>query len=123
MLEVTFFRDSRNRLSSVFAGGHAETGEYGRDLVCAAVSAVLQAARLGLEAHAKVPLEIVQAPGELRIAWPEDARDNASVEAIVATAELAVRQIAAQYPDHVGVKTKAAPELPRKKTGKKTRKH
>lgn len=122
MLEVIFYRDSRNRLSSLFAAGHADAGERGEDLVCAAVSAVLQAARLGLEAHAKVPLEVVQTPGELRIAWPANTRDDASVAAIVATAELAVRQIAAQYPDHVGVKS-TGDEHPVKKTGKKTRKH
>lgn len=121
MLQVVFFKDSCNRLSSIFAGGHAEAGEYGTDVVCAAVSAVLQAARLGLEAHAKVSLEVVQRPGEFRIAWPPGVRDKPAVEAIVATAELAVRQIAAQYPNHVGVLT--GPELPGEKTGKKSRKH
>jgi len=123
MLEVIFFRDSRKRLSSVFAGGHAGAGEHGSDVVCAAVSAVLQAARLGLEEHAGVPLEVRQRSGELQITWPENARQDAAVEAIVATAELAVRQIAAQHPDHVGVKSMGGPELPIKKTGKKTRKH
>lgn len=112
MLEVTFFRDSHNRLSSVFAGGHAEAGEYGEDLVCAAVSAVLQAARLGLQEYAKVALEVTQRPGELRLAWPQGSRGDASVKAIVATAEMAVRQIAGQYPGHVSVRTVVAGELP-----------
>ena len=123
MLQVVFFKDSQNRLSSIFAGGHAEAGEYGKDVVCAAVSGILQAARLGLEAHAKISLEVVQEPGEFRLSWPTEARASASVEAIVATAELAIRQIAAQYPNHVGVKTKALPELPGQKTGKNIRKH
>ena len=107
MLEVTFYRDSRKRLSSVFADGHADFAEHGDDVVCAAVSAVLQAARLGLEAHAKVPLEVSQQSGDLRLRWPEGVRNDAAVAAIGATAELAVRQIAKQYPAHVRVRDAA----------------
>src|ERR1700761_4083963 len=46
--EVRFRRDSRDRLSSVFSSGHAEQGEPGEDVVCSAVSALLQAAWAGL---------------------------------------------------------------------------
>ena len=103
MLTVTFNRDSRNRLSSIFALGHAEAGEYGEDIVCAAVSAILQAARLGLEAYAKVETGAHQSSGDLRIQLPESARDDEAVRAITATAELSIEQIARQYPDHVAV--------------------
>jgi len=102
MLQVTFYRDSRNRLSSIFAGGHAAFAEYGEDIVCAAVSAILQAARLGLQAYAGLELEVTQQSGELRMRWPESARDLEAVRAIVSTAELSVEQIARQYPAHVG---------------------
>ncbi|MDQ2663676.1 MAG: ribosomal-processing cysteine protease Prp [Candidatus Eremiobacteraeota bacterium] len=104
MLEVTFCRDSRNRLSSLFARGHTDFADRGEDVVCAAVSGILQAARLGLEAHAKVPLEVSQQSGDLRLRWPESVRDDPGVAAIGATAELAVRQIAGQYPAHVLVR-------------------
>jgi uncharacterized protein YsxB (DUF464 family) len=101
VLEVVFYRDSRGRLSSIFAGGHAEFAIDADDLVCAAVSAILQAARLGLERHARVELEAHQQAGELRLRWPAARRDDESVRAIVATAELSVEQIARQYPEHV----------------------
>jgi uncharacterized protein YsxB (DUF464 family) len=103
---VTFRRDSRNRLSSVFAGGHVEIPETSSDeysLVCAAVSGILQAARLGLEAHVKLPLDVSQRSGELAMRWPHSAREDERVAAIVQTAYLAVAQIAAQYPQHVRV--------------------
>ncbi len=103
MLTVTFNRDSRQRLSSIFASGHANAGEYGEDIVCAAVSAILQAARLGLEAYAKIDAGALQSSGELRMTIPEASRDDAAVKAIVATAELSVEQIARQYPGHVAV--------------------
>ena len=105
-LQVVFRRDSRNRLSSVFASGHVEITETSSDeysLVCAAVSAILQAARLGLEAHVKLPLDASQSKGELSMRWAPSSRDDARVEAIVETAALAVARIAAQYPLHVNL--------------------
>jgi uncharacterized protein YsxB (DUF464 family) len=107
MLNVTFQRDSRDRLSSVFAEGHVEIPESSSDeysLVCAGVSAVLQAARLGLEAYAGIPLAAQQHKGELRLQWPERSRDDAALKAIVTTAELAVEAIAKEYPQHILVR-------------------
>jgi uncharacterized protein len=106
MLRVTFHTDSRNRLSSFSATGHAGWGEYGEDIVCAAASAILQAARLGLESHAGVPLDVDQQSGTLALRWPESARDDPAVQAIAATARLALAQLAQQYPDHVAVETR-----------------
>jgi len=105
-VDVTFRRDSRNRLSSVFASGHVEIPETSSDeysLVCAALSGILQAARLGLEAHVKLPLDVTQRSGELAMRWPHSAREDERVTAILETAYLAVAQIAAQYPQHVRI--------------------
>ena len=104
MLNVTFRRDSRQRLSSVFAEGHIELPETSSDefsLVCAAVSGILQAARLGLEAHVKIPLDATQSPGTLSLRWAAGCRDDERVSAIVDTARLAIEQIASQYPQAV----------------------
>ena len=54
MLQVKFRRDSRQRLSSVFASGHADAAIEGDDLVCAAASAILQAAELGLTVYSNL---------------------------------------------------------------------
>jgi len=97
MLEVRFRRDSRDRLSSVVSTGHAEQAPHGEDVACAAVSAVLQAAWAGLTDVAGVPVTGHRRSGDLLMRWPEDVRDRADVHAIVATAELAVEQIAKQY--------------------------
>lgn len=112
MLEVTFYRDEDERLAGISARGHADFAEYGEDVVCAAVSAVLQAARLGLHEHAGVELEVRQAPGELRLRWPAGGRALESVDAIVATAELAVAEIARRFPDHVRLRRRRTPGTP-----------
>jgi uncharacterized protein YsxB (DUF464 family) len=101
VLVVTFTKDSRNRLSSVFAKGHAEANLEGDDLVCSAVSAILQAARLGLQKHAKVRIDVYQEPGNFSMRCPESRRGDKAVRAILATAELSIEQIASQYPANV----------------------
>jgi uncharacterized protein YsxB (DUF464 family) len=103
VLEVTFFEDSRKRLSSLVAEGHAGWAEHGNDVVCAAVSALLQGAWLGLTAHANVAVRAARTEGRLSLSWPPAESDRAEVRAIVETAALAVGQIAAQYPAHVRV--------------------
>jgi uncharacterized protein YsxB (DUF464 family) len=97
MVEVRFRRDSRNRLSSVFSSGHAGQGEPGEDVACAAVSALLQAAWAGLTDVAHVQVSGHRRTGNFFMRWPEDARDRDDVRAIVATAELAIEQIAKQH--------------------------
>ena len=104
MVEVTFERDSRRRLSSVSATGHAEFGEFPNDVVCAAVSAILQAAYAGLEDVARIRIDGKRLAGDLRIRVPEAARDRTDVAAILSTAEVSIEQLARQYPDHVRVK-------------------
>ena len=69
--------------------------------MCAAVSAILQAAWLGLMEHARVEVASDRTTGRLSLRWPVEARDREDVRAIVATAQLAVDQIARQYPTHV----------------------
>lgn len=109
MLDVTFYRDSRDRLSSIFARGHAGWADRGEDLVCAAASAILQAAQLGLEEHARVKLEVRQEAGEFSLRWPEPVRDDAALVAIVRTAELSIIALAKQYPEHVSAHTVREP--------------
>jgi uncharacterized protein YsxB (DUF464 family) len=103
-LTVIFYEDGRQRLSSFAASGHVEIPATSSDeysLVCAAVSAVLQAACAGLEEHANIQLDVAMERGEMRVSWPDSGRDDAAVQAIVDTARIAVEQIARQYPAHV----------------------
>jgi len=101
MVTVTFHEDSRGRLSSVVAEGHAGWADAGDDIVCAAASAILQAAWLGLSEHAHVAVAGERTSGRLVMRWPADLRDRDDVAAIVATAALSIEQIARQYPEHV----------------------
>jgi uncharacterized protein YsxB (DUF464 family) len=106
MVRVTFYEDSRHRLSSFVGSGHHEIAESSPDeysMVCAAVSAILQAAAGGLEEHARIKTKREISKGDMRVSWPAASRSDAAVSAIVETAYLALKQIARQYPQHVRV--------------------
>ena len=109
MVTVTFRRDSRNRLSSLFAEGHAGWADPGEDVVCAAASAILQAAWLGLAEHARVDVEAERTGGRLALRWPEDARDRDDVQAIVATAELSIASFAHDFPKNIRIERAREP--------------
>jgi uncharacterized protein YsxB (DUF464 family) len=101
MVTVTFARDGRGRLASIRAEGHSGWADAGEDIVCAAASAILQAAWLGLSEHARVTVAGERDAGRLEMRWPADVRARDDVAAIVATAALSIEQIARQYPEHV----------------------
>ncbi|MCI1985616.1 MAG: ribosomal-processing cysteine protease Prp [Lactobacillus sp.] len=52
MIKARFTRDARGNLIRFTMTGHADSGEYGQDIVCAAVSAVAIGAVNGIEALA-----------------------------------------------------------------------
>ncbi len=108
MVELHVRKDSRQRLSSFYAIGHTGWAESGEDIVCAAVSAVLQAAWLGLAEVRQIDVTGSRSGGRLELAWPPDARDDLGAQAIVATAVLSIERMAMQFPDHVRVIIEAA---------------
>ena len=103
MLEVTFYRDEHERWRGMSAYGHVDFAEHGQDIVCAAVSGIVQAARAGLEHYAGGELTLHQNEGEFDLQISARGRDAESVQAIITTAELALSQLAGSYPEHVSV--------------------
>jgi uncharacterized protein YsxB (DUF464 family) len=103
VLDVTFYRDSRDRLSRIVANGHAGWADAGEDVVCAGASAVLQTAWLGLAEHARIALTAERDAGRLDLRWPAADRERVDVQAIVETARLAIEALARQFPANVSV--------------------
>ncbi len=101
MVEVSIVEDSRGRLSSFLAEGHAGWAESGTDVVCAAVSALLQGAWLGLAEVASVTVDGERTSGRLRLSWPQADRERPDVTAITETAARSIERLALQFPAHV----------------------
>lgn len=82
--------------------GHAGFAKAGRDIVCAAISALVLAAANGLRAHCKAAPVISDAPEayELRLPRPANPRAQAVLETLVSGLEA----IAVSYPTYLRVK-------------------
>jgi len=103
LVEVQIRRDSRDRLSSFFAAGHAGWADGGKDIVCAALATLLQAALLGLRQVLGVKVRASRKKGFMSLAWPIEAREDPGVRAIVETVARSIEHLAKQYPDHISI--------------------
>ena len=101
MIEVTYYRE-HNRLTVT---GHAHSDEYGKDLVCAAVSALA----LTLEANVRHMAEkdYVTAytarldPGDAQISCKAKARYRESVRQTFMSVCVGFEILASKWPDYI----------------------
>lgn len=97
MVECRFF-DEGDRV--IFkAMGHCLYAPKGQDIVCAGISALLQAAEIGC-CNFSASTEVDKADGRLDIC----AEANQATRAILWTTKTAVKKIAEQYPECVKVR-------------------
>lgn len=86
----------------VEAKGHTGYAEQGQDIVCAAVSALVQGALLGLIEVARADVKKTIKEGYLRfIVRDTDGAARQSADVILETMRLAVKDIKAAYPSHI----------------------
>ncbi|HEY8418256.1 MAG TPA: ribosomal-processing cysteine protease Prp [Limnochordales bacterium] len=109
MITVEVFRGTDGHICGFRARGHAGYGEYGEDIVCAAVSAITQTAVLGLLQHLQLPVRLKQAQGYLECLLGDDDRGRSpAAQSVLETMVLGLNEIQRQYPDRVRVRRAAA---------------
>lgn len=102
MIRISLERDKKGRILGFRVRGHAGQGTYGKDIVCAAVSALTQAAIIGLEEYLGLEPKVVIEAGLLECRLQErPAALAAQVDAILETMVLGLAGVAAEYPDCV----------------------
>ena len=96
MITVTIERDSQG-IRAIRVHGHAGYAEYGKDIVCAAVSAVVQTALIGVERVAGCRVRRNDGPGliEARMERPAEGLTDrwAEAQAILETMTLGLKEI------------------------------
>ena len=93
-------------LTGIESRGHSGFASSGSDIVCAAVSTIMQMLMLGLEDIAHLQGLEVQADAKIpliRITWPEG--EHAAIHLLTDTAAESLRQIARENPRHVKIIT------------------
>ena len=99
MITVTVTRENGNPVG-FRVSGHANMGEYGEDLVCAAVSAIVQTAILGITEVCHIPAGVSIEEGKTLCILPKDATQEQTERAAIVfdTMLIGLKSIQASYP-------------------------
>ena len=95
-----------------FAGftvlGHAGYAEYGEDIVCSAVSALTQAAAMGLGEYLNAVGEMKIQEGEMRLMLKKGLPESEALQAraILEAMRLGLMGIMEEYPGHIEIEVK-----------------
>ncbi len=90
MVRVVINKDRNGNIYAFCANGHAG-GVYGSDIHCAAISAIIQTAVIGLSDHAGLNLELDISDGHLECEFNKQDAAREDVKAITGTMLLGLR--------------------------------
>jgi uncharacterized protein len=92
------------RIVSISVNGHAGFAPLGRDIVCAATSALVLSAAHGISSHCKSQANVFDdGAGDYRLEVPRGG--NARAQAVLESALSGLRAIARAYPGSIRVRT------------------
>ncbi len=105
MIEVNIYRQTDERIIGFRVSGHAHYDDPGKDIVCAAVSAVTVGAVNAVESLAGVVSETVMEPGLLHVQLPSIAAAGTAekTQTILETMEQMLLSIADSYGEFVQI--------------------
>ena len=102
MIRISVKRDKRNRIVEYRVTGHAGYDEYGRDVVCSAVSAIAQAAIIGLVKVAGIEAEYSIDGGDLYCAVPHlEGQRRREADLLLDTMFYTLESIRDGYPGNI----------------------
>ena len=105
MIEITLFHQEKN-LIGIESKGHSGYADSGMDIVCAAVSVLMQSLILGLSAIAQVNglnCDVDKKIPLIRLTWPKEQSEKISL--LTHTVAESLKVIADENPDYVKVHT------------------
>ena len=101
MVQIEIFRQESGKITGFAAAGHADQAPHGYDIVCAGVSALTQAALLGLQEHLHHAIDYEQASGKLTVQL--QGSPDELTEAVLQTMLLGLQGIAQYSPEHIRI--------------------
>lgn len=110
MIKGTFKRDSSGRITSYEITGHANAGEYGYDIVCAAVSVLAISTVNGIDSLAGIEPTVQSEEengGYLYVEVPSDNTQEQSniVQILLENLLLGMQSVQEQYNDYIQLET------------------
>ncbi|NLB17383.1 MAG: ribosomal-processing cysteine protease Prp [Syntrophomonadaceae bacterium] len=106
MVKVEIVKDSHDVVTSFRLEGHTEYDDYGKDIVCAGVSALVQTALVGLLNYLEQKPIYEREAGFLSCYLAEGLNDEDAfkVQIILGTMEMGLREIEYKYKDFIELK-------------------
>ncbi|MCK8611808.1 ribosomal-processing cysteine protease Prp [Apilactobacillus kunkeei] len=107
MILANIIHDKQSdRITSFSLSGHADSGEYGKDIVCAAVSVLSISTVNGLTEVANLEPKVVNDDiegGFMEVTVPEanSSEDEIAAQAILSTFQNGMRDISQSYADYI----------------------
>ncbi len=110
MTTIRIFKNDINEIWSVECSGHTGYAEEGEDILCAAVSSVVQTALLGLlqVAEVNVDYKVNEAEGYLKMTLPKKMTDKQknNAQVILKTLYLGVSDLYEGFSDYINMEVK-----------------
>ncbi|WP_026485964.1 ribosomal-processing cysteine protease Prp [Caldanaerobius polysaccharolyticus] len=104
MIEILIKRDGQGKIVYCEITGHAGYSDYGKDIVCAAVSAIAQTALLGVKELTGAKVEESVRPGNFALKVINVSTDDrVKLDGILETMVLGLKDIAGQYSRYVKI--------------------
>lgn len=105
MITVKIFKN-KNNIYEVDVEGHAGYEELGKDIVCAAVSGIVQTAVLGLIRVLNLQLHLIIEEGFMRFCIPNGLNEDLrlKVNIILDTMVIGLKEIEKSYSDYIEVR-------------------
>ncbi|GAB6138376.1 ribosomal-processing cysteine protease Prp [Halanaerobaculum tunisiense] len=103
MIEVKLKRTKEDNIYAFSAQGHAEYAPEGEDIICAAVSVILQTAVFGLQDYLELELTVDTNNGWLSCQIPPSLAQDKEVKAILETMSIGLEETAQAYSDYIKI--------------------
>ncbi|AVK60271.1 ribosomal-processing cysteine protease Prp [Lactobacillus sp. CBA3606] len=107
MIQAMIFRDQDSAVTGFRLTGHADSGAYGQDIVCAAVSVLAISTINGIEqvAHLKPEVQSDETNGGLLIAdFTKLDLANQQLQTLLESFTLGLNDVATNYGDYIQVR-------------------
>ena len=103
MITISLFKDQNHKVKGFTVEGHAGYGEYGTDIVCAAVTTVAMTTVNGLTDVVKISLTPEVREGYLSCYLPEKLSDTERREAdvLLESMVLTLQNLVSQYGEYI----------------------
>lgn len=115
MTNVKIFRNKNGDILKYKVSGHADFDDYGKDILCAAISVLTQTTILALNKVCKINENdikfcIDEKTGYLEVAISENLKQNIrnSANIVLETMVVGLEDLATQYPKHINLIEKEA---------------